>query len=380
MKTNYKNGNKPKENSNSTSVSSANIAHATESHMQYPRYHNLQGHGWAAEDANAMNDRLHGKHVEQVGTNNAKNGPDRIVDNSAKIQTKYYASARESVNSILKDGELRYGDMKHEVPSDQYNDAIKILEDKIRNGKVKGVSNPAAAKKMIVKGSCTYQEAKNIAKAGNIDSIKFDVKTQSITCGCTMGLSFLCTFTKGIDSGMSVQEAACKAGKQAAKSGALSMGVGVISQQALRTQTGRTGAAIATKASKEIVNTVYKTSIGKAAVEKAASATVGKQVSGAVAKNVITKSMRTNMVVGTVMFAAETIPDAVRFCKGDISGEEFTKKAATNATGIGSGYVGMEIGATIGSIVPGVGTAIGGFCGAIIGGILGSSFIGSLFD
>jgi hypothetical protein len=56
---------------------------------QFSKYHNKKGgHGFAAEDANALNDRLRGRRVEKVGLSNAKNGPDRIVGGQA-IQTKY---------------------------------------------------------------------------------------------------------------------------------------------------------------------------------------------------------------------------------------------------------------------------------------------------
>ena len=43
------------------SASSASSAQSTNNYMQYPRYRNKQGHGWAAEDANAMADRLSGR-------------------------------------------------------------------------------------------------------------------------------------------------------------------------------------------------------------------------------------------------------------------------------------------------------------------------------
>ena len=46
--------------------------------QQWTKYHNKQGHGFAAEDANAFWDRMHGKTVEKVGYDNSLNGPDRI--------------------------------------------------------------------------------------------------------------------------------------------------------------------------------------------------------------------------------------------------------------------------------------------------------------
>jgi hypothetical protein len=56
--------------------------------IQWVKFKNKNvGHGFAAEDANALNDKLRGKKVEKVGKNNELNGPDRIV-NGKMIQTK----------------------------------------------------------------------------------------------------------------------------------------------------------------------------------------------------------------------------------------------------------------------------------------------------
>ncbi|WP_440433316.1 hypothetical protein [Prevotella sp.] len=56
------------------SASATSSAQSTNNYMQYSRYRNKQGHGWAAEDANAMADRLSGKRVDQVGRDNSLNG------------------------------------------------------------------------------------------------------------------------------------------------------------------------------------------------------------------------------------------------------------------------------------------------------------------
>ena len=203
-------------------ASTASSAQSTNSYMQYTQYRNRQAHGWAAEDANAMADRLAGKRVDQVGKDNSCNGADRIV-NGVEIQTKYCASAQESVNSAFRDCKYRYNGMKLEVPKDQYEEAVELMADKIRTGQVPGVTDPTAAKEMIVKGNCTYQEAKNIAKAGNIDSIKFDVKTQTVTCGLTCGISFVLSYANSVSNGQGHKQALKEASIQAAKSGATSM-------------------------------------------------------------------------------------------------------------------------------------------------------------
>lgn len=356
-------------------ASTASSAQSTNSYMQYTQYRNRQAHGWAAEDANAMADRLAGKRVDQVGRTNICNGADRIV-NGVEIQTKYCASAQESINSAFQNCKYRYDGMKLEVPKDQYEEAVKLMADKIRLGQVNGVTDTRVAKEIVVKGNCTYQEAKNIAKAGNLDSIKFDIKTQAVTCGLTCGISFVLSYANSVRNGQSHKQALKEASMQAANSGVTSMIVGVGTQQLLRTSVGRSIATSVTHASRAAINAVCKTQVGQKAIEKTASALIGKQVAGQTAKNVLTKGMRTNMVTGGVMLVAQTVPDVVKVCQGKMSKGQFCENVASNTAGIGGGYAGATVGAAIGSaIFPGVGTVIGGFIGGIGGGIAGSSVV-----
>lgn len=356
-------------------ASAASSAQSTNSYMQFTQYRNRQGHGWAAEDANAMADRLAGKKADQVGRDNCCNGADRVV-NGVQIQTKYCATAQDSVNAAFQDCRYRYSGMKLEVPKDQYEEAVKLMADKIRDGQVPGITDPTAARNMVVKGNCTYKEAKNIAKAGNIDSIKFDAKTQAVTCGLTCGMSFLLTYVNSVRSGKTHKEALKEASSQAAKSGATAMVIGVGTQQLLRTAVGRSMVTSATHASRTVVNVACKTQLGKQVVEKTASTLVGKQIVGQTAKNVLAKGMRTNMVTGGVMLAAQTIPDAIKVCRGKMSCGQFCENTASNAAGLGGGYAGATAGAAIGTVFcPGLGTAIGGIIGGIGGGVAGSSAV-----
>ena len=52
------------------------------------KYSTKYGHGFAAEDANNLADKLSGKNAEVVGTSNTLNGPDRVV-NGVFVQSKY---------------------------------------------------------------------------------------------------------------------------------------------------------------------------------------------------------------------------------------------------------------------------------------------------
>ena len=98
---------------------------------------------------------------------------DKLCGTACDIQSKYCATGERCVNECFEQdgkGAFRYmidgKPMQIEVPSDKYDEALKAMEEKIRNGQVNGVMDPVEAKKIIWKGHFTYAQAKNIAKAG----------------------------------------------------------------------------------------------------------------------------------------------------------------------------------------------------------------------
>ncbi|STH18251.1 membrane protein [Escherichia coli] len=52
--------------------------------------------------------------------------------------------------------------MQLEVPRDQYAGAVETMRNKIREGKVPGVTDPAEASRLIRRGHLTYTQARNI--------------------------------------------------------------------------------------------------------------------------------------------------------------------------------------------------------------------------
>lgn len=115
------------------------------------KFHARQGHGFAAERANDLYGRVAGHKAKIVGDDNAKNGADRIVD-GVQIQSKYCASGKGCIDACFDEDGYRYfmnngKPMQVEVPSDKYDEAVKAMEDKIRQGKVEGVTDPEEAKK-----------------------------------------------------------------------------------------------------------------------------------------------------------------------------------------------------------------------------------------
>lgn len=74
---------------------------------QMDKFQAAQGHGYAAEQANNLYDILTGKDAKIVGGDNAKDGPDRMV-NGVNIQTKYCHDAASSVQAAFENGQCRY--------------------------------------------------------------------------------------------------------------------------------------------------------------------------------------------------------------------------------------------------------------------------------
>ena len=345
--------------------------------QQWVKYKNKKGgHGFAAEDANALNDKLRGYKVEKEGVLNKKNGADRIV-NGIRIQTKYCRSAEESVQAAFdkETGMYRYKNQLLEVPKDQYNDAIEIMKEKIKEGKVPGVNDPSEAKNIIKCGDVTYQQAKNIAKAGTIDSLVFDIKSQSITSAYAFSISFVIQYANCIWNGMKPKEALKQAVVYGFKTGSFVLGTGVITQQLLRTGVGRSFAVFTSNVSKKVVDRLYSSGIGKKIIHKIASAMFAKNLKGAAAKNVVTKLLRTNVVTASVTTTVMCIPDFYKaLISNRISWKQFGKNLTINISGVAGGiagtWVGTTTGATIGTaILPGLGTAIGGTIGGVIGGV-----------
>jgi hypothetical protein len=350
-------------------ASGARVAEHLES-TQLNKFGTKGGTGFAAEDANALNEKLTGKKVEQVGTNNAKNGADRIVDD-IRIQTKYFDTAARTVNDAFDKatGNYKYSGMQLEVPRDQYEKAVSLMREKIAAGKVPGVTNPDDATKIVKEGSVTYAQAKNIAKAGNIDSLKYDAKNNLVTSGYAFAISFAICFARAKWEGKSTKEAL----KESVGMGLLSAGTsfigGVVTSQLLRTKAARQATVLVRKGIRILADTDW----GRVVVDKVASAAAGKPLSGAAATNYLSKLLRSNVITGAVTTVVITTPDIYRaaFSK-NTSWAQVGKNLLVNGAGVAAGAGGWMGGAAVGAaagtaVLPGPGTAAGAFVGGVLG-------------
>ncbi|MYC78677.1 hypothetical protein F4X10_23165 [Candidatus Poribacteria bacterium] len=336
---------------------------------QILRYSSPSGHGFAAEDANNLNDKLQGKIAEVIGMSNELNGPDRVVD-GVFVQSKYYQSASQTVAAAFdpNSGYYRYGGQDLEVPRDQWEDCVKLMRKRIEQGKVPGVKNPAKAEEMVRKGSVTYKQAKNIARAGNIDSLTFDAKTQIVTSISVFPISFVVTFAHSRWRGESIKDATIAALGCAALSGSTMILAGVVSAQLLRTGIGAFGATSVRNG----VQALSGTPAGREVARRVATASLGKSVAGAAAVNHVSRLLRTNAITAAVAAIVTSTPDFYRAAfKRSISWQQFGKNTAINTTRVATGAAGWiggaAGGAAIGSAFPGPGTVAGGLIGGIVG-------------
>lgn len=342
-----------------------------------------RGHGFAAEKANHLKDVFHGEDATIVGGDNAKNGADRLV-NGVEIQTKYCASGSKCVSDCFTDGKFRYFSsdgtpMKIEVPSDKYESAVQAMKDRIKRGQIKGVTNPAQAKEIVQKGSFTYQQVRNIAKFGTIESLTYDAANGIKLAGSAMGISAAICFAIATWNGEDWDVAL----KRSIYTG-LKVGGTIWLGSIITAQLGRTGIEQSLRSS---TDWIIKEMGAKAAAWFANSLS-GKAIYGAAAMNHVSKLLRGNVITGVVTTLVISSVDFVRMFQGKISGAQSFKNVARTgssvAGGTGGWMGGAATGAVLGSVAPIIGTKaggiIGGIAGALTGGVAAQKASGVVLD
>lgn len=328
------------------------------------------GTGFAAERGNNLVDRMKGLNASVVGDDNAANGPDRKIINRAGsitwIQDKYYPTARRSVNAAFNEaGQYRYFDgngqpMQLEVPSDQYDDAVLAMREKIRKGQVSGVSDPDEAVNLIRKGNLSYEQAKNIAKAGTVDSLKYDAANGVITAGCAAGIGFVIDFTCCMLNGAETEDALKNAGLNGLKTGGVVFATYVISSQL-----AKTGLANALVPTTEAIANALGKKVCEAIVQKSGVQTAGASATTHAAVQIISREL----IADGVLLVVLTGVDVAELFRGRISKEELLKNLTVTIVSVAAGTAGGYGGATLGSLVaPGFGSTVGAILGSVAAG------------
>ena len=367
------------ENNNGIVASGAVAANYREVNtiFEEEKFHARQGHGFAAERANTLIDKMTGHDAKIVGDDNAKNGADRIVD-GVYIQSKYCSSGQACVDECFNDaGVFRYLNdgqpMQIEVPSDKYDAAVNAMQEKIKNGQVPGVNDPLEAENIIRKGHFTYEQARNIAKAGTVESLAYDALNGVITASTAFGITAVLTFAINLWNGEAVKISL----KKAAFSG-LKVGGTAFAAAVLATQLSKAGLNSLLVGSSETVVAV----LGHKAVAVLINAfRSGSNIYGAVAMKSAAKLLRGNAILMMATFAILSSVDIANIFRGRISGKQLFKNMTNTGASLAAGTGGWIGGAAIGSMVlPGVGTIIGGLAGSLVAGVAGAKASGAILD
>jgi len=348
-----------------------------------------RGHGFAAEKANHLYDLFHGEDAQIIGSDNAKNGADRLV-NGVEIQTKFCNSGSKCISECFENGKFRYwtkdgNPMQIEVPKDFHHAAKDAFIERVKKGQVIDISNMSPeeikktaenlADKTIKESPFTYAQARNIAKFGTIESLTYDAANGIKLAGTSAGISFVLSFAQSVWAGEDFNLAL----KNACYSGIKVGGVAWIGSIATA-QLGRTATV---QALRPATDWIIGQMGNRTAAAIANTVRIGsKPIYGAAAANSASKLLRGNVVTGAVTVAVLSSVDFYRMFQGRVSGAQVFKNVTNTAAGVAGGTAGWmggaAIGASIGSAVPIVGTAVGGIIGGILGSLGGGAAAGKV--
>ncbi|MYY64841.1 hypothetical protein FYL25_05280 [Lactobacillus salivarius] len=315
------------------------------------RFGDGKGHGHAAEQASYVKDFWKGKNPVAMGGTHEKHGADRVtgIINKEFIQTKYYDNPSGSINAAFKgengmatyvnDGKM----MTIEVPKDQYTRCVKIMEQKIRDGKVPNETNPANAAKYVKKGALTYRQSRIATKSifDRNSTIKENGKEIKVSFGEKL------VYSAGLDFMTGAAQALPFALVNFVWVYANNVWQGTDNDEALNRAAKAMVKPILTSA-------VMYTVASQFASKKGVTEFVGKKVAKEVTKEAVASGVLKTLTVVTVVG-----PDVTKCLVGKISPQQLTKNLASTGAG-------MVIGGWLGSVVPVVGTVAGAAAGSIV--------------
>ena len=266
-----------------------------------------------------------------------------------------------------------------EVPPEQYDiimDRLKsrIALDRHNIAECSPVKDPYELLHHVQKGELSYLQARNLASAGNLQSIHYDFRNNGVECTCSLGISFAVGMAIALWSGQSIRQAFICNLRGSAGSFLSSLLVSIASAQTLRVSAAR----ITTTSVNDMLGNLYSSFLGREAIEKLALFSVGRSMSGAGAVAQVSGMLRSNIVAGAVTTAMLTAPDLYRTAfRHSQSWQQLAKNFTVNSVSVAGGTAGWMAGAAagagIGSAVPVIGTALGGFAGAFAGALAAST-------
>ncbi len=303
-----------------------------------------------------------------------------------RVQSNYCQSASATIAAAFHagSGQYRYLGQILEVPKDQYEACVQQMRDRIVRGQVPGVAAPEAVAALVKPGAVTYVQARNIARAGNVDSLVFEAKTQRVTATGAAAVSAVIAYAQDRHGGTSSPDALRAAFRAALSAGRASL---VSTQwqrpflgiQLLRPKTAAIGVAAVRNGARALWRTL-NTDGGREVVQRIAVVFKANSIaaSGTSAFSQVSRLLRSNAITAVVTTVVTSVPDFYRAAfVGCISWQQFAKNTTVNAAavagGIGGWMGGMAVGATVGNAVPFISPVVGSFIGGVAGGLAGGT-------
>lgn len=331
-----------------------------------------RGHGVVAEYASHLLSRLRGHDAAHVGGDNARSGPDRIVDGTF-IQTKYCATGSRCVAECFDGRGFRYRladgtPMQIEVPSDQYDAAVAAMASRIRKGQLAGVADPGMARLIVRRGLLTYAQARRLGKAGSRESLMFDAATGIMAAAGPAGFAAGLSLVGGAVRGGRPQAVVRSAAVLGIATGGRSVVTHILAKQAARTAID----SAIRPASHWVVSR-----LGKRGVRALVGAAGRPTLLGAAAASYSAKLIRGQVVTAAISSTVATGIDLYFYCTGAMSGHDFAWSTAGHMAGACGGTAGWILGAcggaTVGSSLPMIGTTAGAYIGGTAGRMAGDA-------
>ena len=182
----------------------------------------------------------------------------------------------------------------------------------MKKGEVAGVTDPNEAERIIRKGHFTYNQVKNIAKAGTVESIIYDAASGAIIARNAFGVTAVITFANALWNDEDLDVALKSAAAQGLKVGGTTFVTAVLAGQLSKAGlnsllVGSSEAivqAIGPKASAVLVNAFRS----------------GTNIYGAAAMKSAAKLLRGNAITGIVSITVLSVGDVANIFQGRISG------------------------------------------------------------
>ena len=235
------------------------------------------------------------------------------------------------------------------------------MKNKIREGKVPGVTDPEEASRLIRRGHLTYTQARNITRFGTIESVTYDIAEGSVVSLAAGGISFALTasvfWLSTGDRDAALQTAAVQAGKTFTRT----LAVYVTTQQLHRL-------SVVQGMLKHIDFSTASPTVRQALQKGTGAGNIS-------APN---KVMKGSLVTSLALVAVTTGPDMIKMLRGRISGAQFIRNLAVASSCVAGGAVGSVAGGILFSPLGPFGALTGRVVGGVLGGMIASAVSGKI--